>query len=458
MFNKWHLRLEDKRIWQVFGRSMALSLILSMLMIFLDTSTLHLLNDLPEWMLTDLTTARQVLATLAGTLLTVTTFVFSAILTIVTLYTSNFSPRAVEDFLLDTTSMRTLGVFLGGFIYSLTSLVFMDGSQYDGHVFSVVIAWFYAIGSALYFTKFVYQVSNYIQVDKLVSRMYNETKEQYEKNIDFFQKQTRIEKIPEIKTTYQYEMKTNRESYIGTIKFEKLAEHCREYGVICVITLKIGDFVSKDQPFATLYTNKRIKDVEKLNELFNQTIVYETERSASFDSGYSRNKLNEIALKAMSPGINDPNTAIHAVHYKSLLEAKFAALKGRYAVIGETEDIVIEEPDFSGVTGMIVYDFNDFFSHLHVGYRQLVHYMKDDISSIEAIFDALVLIAHAANEDKLSIVKEYSRYVYESVIDNFPQPLDKTAIDDRYNRILSIKTEERAVVEPDEETSKEKAE
>lgn len=450
LFSKWRLRLEDKRIWRVFGGSMALSLILSVFMIFLDTSAVPLLGELPEWMLTDLTTARQVLSTLAGTLFTATTFVFTAILTIVTLYTSNFSPRAVEDFLLNTTSMRTLGIFLGGFIYSLTSLVFMDGSLFDDRVFSVVIAWGYAVGSALYFTKFVYQVSNYIQADKLVSRMYNETRTQYDDTIGYFREHTRIERLPEISTTYQYDMKTNAEAYIGSIKFDELKELCEEYHAICKVSIKVGDFVSRKEPVATIYTNKKVEEVSTLEEEFNKTFSFEAERSTSFDSGYSRNKLNEIALKAMSPGINDPNTAIHAVHYKSLLEAKFAALRGRYVVVGKTKE-ELEGAEFSKLTGVLLYDFNDFFRHLHVGYRQLVHYMKEDISAMEAVFDALVLIAHSAHSDKIGIVKEYSRYVYESVIDNFPQQLDRELIEKRYKQITSIEADDRITPEEEEE-------
>lgn len=455
MFSKWKLRLEDKRIWRIFGRSMGLSLILSALMIFLDANTIPFLEDLPEWMLTDTTTARQVLATLAGTLFTATTFVFSAILTIVTLYTSNFSPRAVEDFLLNTTSMRTLGIFLGGFIYSLTSLVFMNGDLYDDRVFSVVIAWAYALGSAIYFTMFVYQVSNFVQADKLVSRMYNETKEQYDNTIDFYRQHTRIDRVPEISTTYQYELHADAQAYIGSIKFEKLRKLCEEYGAICKVTIKVGDFISRNQPIATFYSNRRVEEEEKLNKEFNKCFNYESERSTSFDSGYSRNKLNEIALKAMSPGINDPNTAIHAVHYKSLLEAKFAALRGRYVVIGKTRKELNQESDFSRLNGVLIYEYNDFFSHLHAGYRQLVHYMKEDISAMEAIYDALILIAHAAHEDKLGIVKEYSRYVYESVIDSFPQQLDRELIEKRHNQILAIEADDRITAEEEEEAQAE---
>lgn len=458
MFTKWRLRLEDKRIWRVFGRSMGLSLILSVMMIFLDSNTIALLENLPDWMLTDTTTARQVLSTLAGTLFTATTFVFSAILTIVTLYTSNFSPRAVEDFLLNTTSMRTLGIFLGGFIYSLTSLVFMNGDLYDDRVFSVVIAWFYAIGSAVYFTMFVYQVSNFIQADKLVSRMYFETLSQYDDTIDFYRGHTRISRIPEITTTYQYELNTSEEAYIGSIKFEDLKNLCQEYQAICRITVKVGDFVSRNEPVATVYTNRKVADIETLNREFNKTFDYESERSTSFDSGYSRNKLNEIALKAMSPGINDPNTAIHAVHYKALLEAKFAALRGRYVVIGKTKEELEQEPDLSKLSGLLIYDYNDFFRHLHVGYRQLVHYMKEDISAMEAVFDALVLIAHAAHEDKLGIVKEYTRYVHDSVIENFPLQLDREVIEKRFNQIMSIEVEDRITAEEEEEAKAEEEE
>ena len=53
--------------------------------------------------------------------------------------------------------------------------------------------------------------------------------------------------------------------------------------------------------------------------------------------------------------------------------------------------------------------------------------------------------------DKIGIVKEYSRYVYESVIDNFPQQLDRELIEKRYNQIISIEVDDRITAEEEEE-------
>lgn len=422
---------------------MLLAFILSILMILLDTRAVPLLDNFPDWILTNVSTAKEVLSTLAGTLFTVTTFVFTAMLTIISLYTSNFSPRAVENFLLDDISIRTLGLFLGGFVYCLTSLVFMQDLPDDELVISAIWAWLYAIGSVIYFTKFVYQASNFVQVEKLVNQLYEEADDVYSKNIDYFVEQTRINQLPELETTYQYQIKAKTEGYIGNVYFEKLTEISKEYKGACLINVQVGTFISKHQPFATFYTNVSISDAQKFTTLVNETFDFESERSARYDSSYTRNKLNEIALKAISPAINDPNTAIHAIHYKSLLEARFAALEGRYVVFGDHHKGQAESIESKDYIGTVIYQYNDFLKNIHHGYRQLVHYMKEDISCVEAIFEALTLIAHAAHEDKLKDVKEYSRYAYESTIDLFPLPLDRRIIEAKYQEILNISADQR---------------
>lgn len=120
MRDKWNLRKEDRQNWMVFVESILISLFLSMVVILLDTRTIPLLDNFPEWVLTNVDIAVEVLSALVGTLLAVATFTFSAMLTIASLYSSNFSPRIVENYLLNKVALRTLGIFLGGFVYSIS--------------------------------------------------------------------------------------------------------------------------------------------------------------------------------------------------------------------------------------------------------------------------------------------------------------------------------------------------
>ncbi|MDE1549826.1 DUF2254 domain-containing protein [Jeotgalibaca caeni] len=434
MRGKWNLRKEDHQNWIVFGGSVFISFVLSILVILLDTRMIPLLDHVPEWLLTNVTIAIEVLSALVGTLFAVTTFTFSAMLTVVSLYSSNFSPRLIENFLLNKVALRTLGIFLGGFVYSLSSLVFMRELPDDAMVVSATVVWIYAIAAVIYFIRFIFQTSNFVQQEKLVSKTYRDAKEVFDKNSAFFKDAPKLSRLPEFDTRYQYTIKADTNAYVDYIHFEELNKICEKYQAVCLTHVRIGAFLSQNQPVAVLYTNQRMKDEEYLNRQVNETIAYHTERSAISDPYYSRNKLNDIALRAISPAINDPNTAIHVLHYKSLLEAELAKQAGKYAVLGDPSDNGSDV--FEEYRGCIFYEYNNFPADLQEGYWQLVHYMKEDLTCISAIFDGLLVIANAAHEENVPHIKEYSHYVYEKTQEYFPLQLDRKLIEEKHQAIL----------------------
>lgn len=442
MQDNWNLRKEDKQNWLVFGGSVFGAFILSIVVILLDTRTIPLLDNVPNWLLTDVELAKEVLSALVSTLFAVATFTFSAMLTTVALYTANFSPRIVENFFLNKVALRTLGIFLGGFVYSLSSLAFMRRSSGDTMVISGTIAWMYATAAVVYFIKFIFQTSNYVQMEKTVSKIYSEAEQVFDKNISYFKKYPKLEHIPEIDTLYQYKVEANEDAdaYIDYIRFEELKDICEQYQAVCVTQVRMGTFLNKGQPIAIFYTNQKIADENQLADQVNQTMSYNAERSAVFDPYYSRNKLTDIALRAVSPALNDPHTAIHVLHYKSLLELKFAELSGRHAIVGDMkEEQGIHDPTLKYM-GCILYEYNDFSADLHRGYWQLVHYMKEDISCVNAIFDALLVIAYGAHEEKLGYIKEYSQYVYDSTQEYFPLKFNRQIIEEKHQTIMAVDT------------------
>lgn len=143
MVKAFGLFFEDKRIWLILGGSVLFSFILAIGVILLDTRMINVVDYFPTVFLTSVNLAKSILSLLAGSLFSVATFTFGTMLSVISFYSSNFSPRTVENFLLQKTSMQTLGIFLGGFIYCLSSLFFMRNSEDEYLVVSASIALLY---------------------------------------------------------------------------------------------------------------------------------------------------------------------------------------------------------------------------------------------------------------------------------------------------------------------------
>lgn len=439
MIEKWNLNMEEAKVWLTLGGSVLFSFLLAILVISLDTRLITLIEYFPAWTLTSVDLAREILSLLAGSLFSVATFTFATMLTIVTLYTSNFSPRATENFLLNRVSMQTLGVFLGGFIYCLSSLFFMRSSEDEFLVISATVALIYAFGAVIMFTRFVYSSSQYVQLEKLIHNLYSEAETVYENYIERFEDYRTVKHLPEVEYMYTYMIKANQSAYIEHIHFDSLKSIADETESLAEVKIRVGEFVSEGEPVVEIRSNKNIKDIVQLTDNVNQSFSYEEQKSAMYDPDYGRTKLTEVALRAVSPGINDPNTAIHILHYKSLLEKRLAALPGKYVIMWESdESLEDKEESPESYVGKVFYRYNDFSEDLYRGYWQLVFYMQKDISGVHALFEAVKTIVYSAHPDNLGFIKEYNDYLYNMTSKNFNEPFDLMIIEKDYERIKTI--------------------
>ncbi len=399
----FRLTFEEKRMWMTLGGSVLFAFVLAIAVILLDTRLVTALDYFPAFLLTSVNLAKSILSLLAGSLFSVATFTFATMLSVISFYSSNFSPRTVENFLLHKTSMQTLGIFLGGFIYCLSSLFFMRSSENEQLVISATVALVYALACVVYFIKFVYNVATSVQLEKLVIKIYKEADTIVDETIAYFQEKPVFDHLPQLETLHQYTVHADRNGYVEYINFDRLVELSTEFEGITVLRFRIGEFLSGNEPLAIFYTNRKLEDKPRLQEVLNRSLTYETEPSTMFD----------------------PN---------------FARLPGRFVLMGEEKKDFDEEA--LRYSGCVFYDFNNFSKDLYESYGQLIHYMKTDISGVVALFDSLLTVAYAAHPKKLSYIKDYSNYLSNLTSPNFTERLDRQNIEERQQRILGIVCDE----------------
>ncbi|MFW6030066.1 MAG: DUF2254 family protein, partial [Halanaerobiales bacterium] len=133
-----------------------------------------LLSILPNYFFTSVNLARDILSTLVGSLFGMITVSFSTIMVVLTMYSSQFSPRTVKVFLCSKLTLKVLGVFVGGFIYSIISLLFMKNPAGTNVVFSAFFRIIIAIICLGYFVVFIHHTANSVQVNILIERLRDE--------------------------------------------------------------------------------------------------------------------------------------------------------------------------------------------------------------------------------------------------------------------------------------------
>lgn len=164
----------DNKPWFYLVENIAAAVLLVIFVLLVNTQTLPLMDYVPVFFLTKMAPAQSILSTLAGALLTITTFTFSIAMVVLTTYSSDYSPRVVENFLHKKTTMKVLGTFVGGFVYCIVALFFLDETFTSQRVVSASVGILYAFWCVIQFIIFIFSVANSVQVQNLTAELYDE--------------------------------------------------------------------------------------------------------------------------------------------------------------------------------------------------------------------------------------------------------------------------------------------
>jgi uncharacterized membrane protein len=257
--------------------------------------------------------AQVILSDVATSIMTVVSIVFAILLMTLTLASTQFSPRILVSFVRDRTTQWTLGVFLGTFSYCMAAL---PAARSLPHPFTPVVttsgAMLLALASVGWLIYFIYHISQSINVNHIVDRIARET----ELVIDELMPNPRLSSPPSQLAHIDgaadgVALLNQRSGYIRFIDINRLLHLAKTYHVRIWVERSVGHFMPAGIPLL------RASPIERINA------ERQTHLLATFDIGPTRTmqqdvefgviQIVDIALRAMSPAINDPSTAISCI-------------------------------------------------------------------------------------------------------------------------------------------------
>ena len=283
-------------------------------------------GDRPGWLAFDGTPgqASTVLSTIAGSILTFTGVVFSITAVALQLGSSQFSPRALRNFLRDRVTQWTLGLLVATFTYSLLTLRRIDPDADPAAVevpgLSVSLALALALGSLAAFVVFVDHLAHSIRVVSIVERVAAETRAALRAEIPLADPGPPAQ-IPDRPPDQVVRWERGPGVILG-IDADDLVAHARQRGVLLRLAHHVGDFVPSGVPAvevwrvdpasgsATADARGAVVDAR----LVLRQIGVGIERTMTQDPMFGFRQLVDISEKALSPAVNDPTTAVQALH------------------------------------------------------------------------------------------------------------------------------------------------
>lgn len=267
--------------------------------------------------------ARAVLSTIAGSMMTVAGVTFSITIVVLNLASSQFGPRLLRNFMQDRRTQFVLGAFVASFIYCLLVLRSVEtlGSQVFVPNISVIFALLLAIFNVGVLIFFIHNVATSIQADEVVAEISRELRHNIRKifpdelDYDFLDERRKKAEILEKKKKtdhhYLHKITAPHDGYLQAIDREKLLQLATDHDYIISLQLRQGQYVVAHSTLAII-TSEDIFDTNLTNTIID-SFIFGSQRTPEQDAEYPIHQLVEVAVRALSPGINDPYTALACI-------------------------------------------------------------------------------------------------------------------------------------------------
>jgi uncharacterized membrane protein len=275
--------------------------------------------------------SRGVLTAIAGSMLTVAGLTFTFTLTALTQASSQYSPRVLRNFMRDGVNQVVMGYFVGAFTYCLLVLRTIRGGDEAGQFIpsiSVLVGLLLALGGVVALIFFIHHIAESLQVGTLVHNISQETSEAID---DLFPEplgepiadEVRQEAIDHWADRADWRPITAPTSgYVQHVQAQGILEWACQHDAVVRLEHAIGEFVVAGTPLVRMQ-GKAIPNEAAEKRLVGYFSIGR-HRTIGQDVGFGIQQLVDIALKALSPGINDTTTALMAVDYLSVILSRLA--------------------------------------------------------------------------------------------------------------------------------------
>ena len=337
--------------------------------------------------------ARSTLAAVATSTMTVAGVSFSVTIVALSLASSQYTSRVLRTFLRDRANQVVLGVLLGVFAYCLTVLQAIRGGSDDHFVpqLAVSVAVLLAFAAIGFLIFFIHHIAESIQVSHILAAIGDELADAVDELFPEGLGETDEDSVERnhagmLAGRTWYPIPAGRTGYIQTVDSESILQLARDQNGVVRMEHGIGGFVIEGTAIASI-SGERSPDagtVERLEACF----VVSRYRTVEQDAGFGIRQMVDMAVKALSPGVNDSTTAVMCLNYltAALIRLARRRIEPPYRMEDNELRVVAVGPKFEGL--------------LDLAFDQIRQNATGNVSVISELLSALARVADVTHSPR----------------------------------------------------------
>ncbi|WP_298324390.1 DUF2254 domain-containing protein [uncultured Dokdonia sp.] len=343
----------------------------------------YFIDNFPWLVINNADTARSLLSTFIGGIISLMVFSFSMVMLLLNQASSNYSPRILPGLISNKKHQYVLGFYIAVIIYCIIILLSIvptdDKNQLPG--FAVLVGIVLSIHVLAAFIYFIHSISQAIQINNITDRIFVAAHKRLQGLIDKESEVQGLDIFDDISEWHGY--KSTSSGYLNDIAFDSLSKLAKDCDISIKMLVSKGEFVLVDVPIV-----KVSKELDEENqEMLQSCFGFSRSEIVKLNYVLGFKQLTEIAVKAMSPGINDPGTAITCIDYLTELFALRMLKKDNSYVVNDNDEAVVS---------LDTVDFDELIYFIFASLRQ---YCKSDFIMMTKMLTSLYYLKNVETID-----------------------------------------------------------
>ena len=421
--------------WFIPGMLFLASIGLAQLMVYIDSAVPKLEPGLGPWFYEgSIDGARQFLSSLASAVITVAGVVFSITMVALTITSSQFGPRLLRNFMKDRTNQVILGAYIATYVYCLlvSNTLHTTGTSNETPRLAVSFGILLTIIDLGLLVYFLHHMAASIQataivenayrdllgsIDRMLPRKNRGMMLQEGRNPDDLQREALPPDAPRVPA--------HIDGYLKAINEEGLMKLAIRHDLVIQAFYRPGHFVFSRTDLAG-YWPKRPFDFD-LDKAVRDCFVVGVQRTPLQDVEFSVTQLVEVALRALSPGINDSFTAMNCLdrlaEAVSVVQARPFPSAGRYDPDGRLR-LVMDVTGFDGI--------------MDAAFLQIRQNAGTKVDVSIRLLEVLRRLAETAvTDEQRTAVRRHAEEAHRAVSRHVSEPNDQQDVDERLRSVIA---------------------
>jgi uncharacterized membrane protein len=380
--------------------------------------------------------ASAVMGVVAGSMIAIAGVVFSMTLVALSLASSQLGPRLLRSFMSDSTTQVALGTFIATFLYCLVVLRTIRRGEdviFVPHL-SVSFGVLLAVLSVGVFIYFIHHVSVSIQANEIAARIGEELNEGIDRlfpeQIGRGASQIPVDSpgasILEMFDQEARPVRAHRDGYLQFIDTQALLALAVKEDLIVRLQKRPGNYVVAGCPLAQIWPPSKATD--GITDKFHPLFILGHQRTSNQDLEFSVNQLVEIAVRALSPGMNDPFTAITCLDHLGSALCRLAArdMPSPYRYDRQDQLRVIAPAD-------------TFAKIMDAAFNQIRQYGRSSAAVTIRLLETIAVVAGFAHraEDR-TILLRHAEMIARGAKEGLPEDQDCRSVEERYQAVRKL--------------------